>query len=328
MSGNAALRLGAGLTLLGFFLVLPAATSTFYYSSLGVNVLTFGLLAMSLDLLAGTTGLLSFGHAAYLGLGAYGVAYAEAHHRSPMQGIGLALVLVLVVALAFGCVAVRATGMSFGMVTLSLGGVLWGLAFRWTTVTGGENGLPILFRPRVAGLDLNDQKTFYYVTLAVVALSALTLRTIAHSPFGLSLRGIKGDERRMRTLGYGVGLHKYVVYVVTAFFAGIAGILFGFFNLGVTPSALDLHHNFFVLMMVVLGGIGTLWGALLGAAVVELMQLWLSISGVPVASARWQTVMGVCFILVVMFARGGIMGLLELARRLVARHLPRRKRIA
>jgi branched-chain amino acid transport system permease protein len=312
-------RLGAALALLAGFLVLPQVTSTFYYSSLGVSVLTFALLAMSLDLLAGYTGLLSFGHAAVLGVGAYGVAYAEARHASPLASAGIALALVLAVALVFGSVAVRATGMSFGMVTLSLGGVLWGLAFRWTSVTGGENGLPILFRPRVAGLDLGDQKTFYYVTLAVVAVCIVALRTIVHSPFGLSLRGIKSDERRMRTLGYNVGLHKYVAYVVTAFFGGIAGIVYGFFNLGVTPSALDLHHNFFVLMMVVLGGIGTLWGGFVGAAVVVLMQLWLSIAGVPVLSDRWQTVMGSCFILVVLFAKGGIMGSLEQGRRWVAR---------
>jgi branched-chain amino acid transport system permease protein len=311
-------RLGAALLLLAFLVALPELAASFYVS-LGVSVLTFGLLAMSLDLLAGYTGLMSFGHAAYLGLGAYGLGYAERRQVDPLASVAVALGIVVVVALVFGVVAVRARGLSFGMVTLSLGGVLWGLAFRWTSMSGGENGLPILSRPRLAGLDLADPDTFYFVTLGLVAVSVVALRILVHSPFGLSLRGIKSDERRMRTLGYNVALHKYVAYVVAAFFGGLAGVLYGFFNLGVTPSALDLHHNFFAVMMVVLGGIGTLWGGLAGAAVVMLMQLWLSIAGVPLLSSRWQTVMGACFVLVVLFLRGGILGSLEAGWRRVAR---------
>jgi branched-chain amino acid transport system permease protein len=315
---SVAVRVVAAAGLLGFFLVLPHVAATFYVS-LAVSVLTFGLLAMSLDLLAGFTGLMSFGHAAYLGVGAYGVAYAEKEGYSPLESIGLGMGLVLVVALSFGVIAIRATGLSFGMVTMALGGILWGLAFRWTSVTGGDLGLPIIFRPRVAGVDLADPRTFYYVTLAVVTVCAIVLRAVVRSPFGLSLRGIKNDERRMRTLGYNVTLHKYVAYVLAGFFGGVSGVLYGFFNLGVTPSALDLHHNFFALMMVVLGGIGTLWGALIGAAAVMLMQLWLPIAGVPVLSARWQTVMGLSFVVIVLFAKGGIMGSLETGWRRLAR---------
>jgi branched-chain amino acid transport system permease protein len=314
---SAAVRLTAGLGLLAFFVALPHLVGSFKVS-LAVSVLIFGLLAMSLDLLAGTTGLMSFGHAAYLGVGAYAVAYLERRGVDPLQSAGYAVLFVLGVALVFGIVAVRATGLSFGMVTLSLGGILWGLALRWTSVTGADQGLPIIYKPRFWGLDFAEPNTFYYAVVAIVAVSALILRTIVHSPFGLSLRGIKSDERRMRTLGYNVTLHKYVAYVTAGFFGGIAGILFGFFNLGVTPTTLDLHENFFVLIMVVLGGLGTLWGGLAGAAVVVLMQLWLSISNVPLHE-RWQTTMGLCFVVVVMFARGGIMGTLESGWRKLAR---------
>lgn len=296
-----------------FFATFPHFTSTFY-TSLALNVLVFGLLAMSLDILAGYTGMLSFGHAAYLGLGAYGIAYAEHKLHGPTYAMGYALVVVIVAALAFGLIAVRVSGLTFGMVTLALGGIVWGLAFRWVTVSGGDNGLPILFRPTVFGIDLSIGDNYYYFVLVVFVLCAVAMRAIVHSPFGLTLRGIKDNEPRMRTLGYSVMLHKYLVYVLAAFFAGIAGILFGFYNLYISPTALDLSHNFVVVMMVVIGGLGTLWGGLVGAGVIVLMQQWLSIY-----VERWTMVMGGVFVLAVLFARAGLYGSFLLGIRWVVR---------
>jgi branched-chain amino acid transport system permease protein len=307
------LRIGGGLAVLAAFAAVPQVTSSFY-TSLASSVLIFGLLAMSLDLLAGYAGLISFGHAAYLGLGAYGLGYAETHGRGPLTSAAFAVAIVLAVSLVLGFVAVRATGLAFGMVTLSLGGILWGLAYRWVSVSGGDQGLAIVARPRIGGLDLAAPTTYYYAILVVVAVSALVLRVVVASPFGLSLRGIRDDERRMRTLGYAVALHKYVAYVVAGLFAGVAGVLYGFYSYYVTPGALDIPHNFLAVMMIVLGGVGTLWGGLVGAAIVVLMQQWLSLY-----VERWQTIMGVAFVLIVLFARSGVYGTVLLAVRRLRR---------
>lgn len=290
---------------LAFFATLPYFSSTFY-TSLALNVLVFALLAMSLDVLAGSTGLLSFGHAAFLGLGAYGIAYAEQHQHSPLFSIGYALVVVLVVALGFGVVAVRAGGgLTFGIVTMSLGGIVWGLAYRWVAVSGGDNGLPILYRPTIFGVDLTPSRNYYYFVLIVFLACALALQAVVRSPFGLTLRGIKDNESRMRTLGYNTALHKYIAYVVASLFAGVAGILFGFYNLYISPTTLDLPHNFVAIMMVVVGGLGTLWGGLVGSTVIVLLQQWVSIY-----VARWSMVMGAVFVLTVLFARAGLYGAL------------------
>lgn len=305
-------KTAAGLALLAGFAVVPHVLTSFY-TSLTVNVLIFGLLAMSLDLMAGYTGMFSFGHAAYLGLGAYGIAYGENRQLGPLSSVGLSFLVVLAVALVFGLVAVRVRGLTFGIVTMSLGGILWGLAFRWVAVSGGDNGLSIPIRPTIGSLDLSNDRTFYYSVLVVLVVCSLLMTAIVHSPFGLSLRGIKENEQRMRTLGYSVGMHKYIVYVISAFFAGIAGMLFGLYNLYVDPSALDMNHNFLVVMMTVLGGLGTLWGSLVGAAVIVLSQQWLSLY-----LARWAMVLGGVFVLTVLFARAGLFGTAMIAlRRLV-----------
>jgi branched-chain amino acid transport system permease protein len=285
-----------------------------FYTSLALNVLVFGLLAMSLDFLAGYAGLISFGHAAYLGIGAYGVGYAQKNMHGAWWSVGYAVLCVLVAALVFGLIAVRVTGISFGIVTMALGGIVWGLAFRWVSVSGGDNGLPIMFRPEIAGIDLMNSDNYYYVVLVVFVVSAAILALIVRSPFGLSLRGIKDNEKRMRTLGYGVGLHKYIAYVISAFFAGIAGILYAFYNLYIGPTALDIGHNFIAVMMVVVGGLGTLWGGLVGSLVIVLLQQWASLY-----VERWAMLMGGIFVLTVLFARAGLFGSLLLGFRWLER---------
>jgi len=301
-----------GLALLAGFAVIPLVTTSFY-TSLALNILIFGLLAMSLDLMAGYTGMFSFGHAAYLGLGAYGIGYGEKRLLGPLSSVGFSFLVVLAVALVFGLVAVRVSGLTFGIVTMSLSGILWGLAFRWVVVSGGDNGLSIPVRPTIGPFDLTDDMTFYYSVLVVLTVCSLLMMAIVHSPFGLSLRGIKENEQRMRTLGYSVGLHKYVVYVISAIFAGIAGMLFGLYSMYVDPSALDMNHNFLVVMMTVLGGLGTLWGSLIGAAVIVGSQQWLSYY-----FARWAMVLGGVFVLTVLFARAGLFGTISIVlRRLV-----------
>jgi branched-chain amino acid transport system permease protein len=293
------------LVLLAAAVLVPTLGSNFYVSLVS-NFLIFGLLAMSLDLMAGYTGLVSLGHAAALGIGAYGVAVGMARGLSADASIGLALLVILVTAAAFGLVAVRVGGITFVMLTLALGQIVWGLAYRWVSISGGDNGLPVGDRPSIGPIDLGTSDAYYYFVLVVFVVCAALMWLLVRSPFGLSLRGIQDNQQRMRTLGYNVWLHKYLVYVISSFFGGIAGILFAFFNSYVSPTAIDFPHNGTVVQMVVVGGLGTLWGPFVGAILIVLMQQYVSIY-----VARWVTVLGIIFVLVVLFARGGVWGLVK-----------------
>ena len=283
-------------------LAIPQLGSGFYVS-LGLSILIFGLLAMSLDLLAGYTGLVSLGHASFLGVGAYGVAYGLKRGLEPTPAIGLALLAVIVAAAVAGVVAVRVKEITFVILTLALGQIVWGLAYRWVSVSGGDNGLPVGGRPGLGPIDLTDNGAYYYFVLAVFVLCVLLLWALVRSPFGLSLQGIRDNEARMRTLGYNVVVHKYVAFLISAFFGGVAGVLFAFFNLYVSPTTIDFTHNGAVVQMVIVGGMGTLWGPLLGAVVIVFLQQFVSIY-----VTRWVTLLGIVFILVVLFARAGLWG--------------------
>ena len=292
------------LVLLAAAASVPQLGSLFYVS-LASNFLIFGLLAMSLDLLAGYTGLVSLGHAAYLGIGAYGVAVALSHGVDPNVSIGVALVATLAVAAIFGLLAVRVGGITFVILTLALGQVVWGLTFRWVAVSGGDNGLPVGGTLSIGPIDLSDRGSYYYFVLAVFVLCSVLMWALVRSPFGLSLRGIQNNELRMRTLGYNVWLHKYLVFVIAGFFGGVSGVLFAFFNNYVSPTAIDFAHNATAVQMVVVGGLGTLWGPLVGAILIVLMQQYVS-----TFFTRWVTVLGIIFVLTVLFAREGAWGLL------------------
>lgn len=281
---------------------LPQLGSSFYVS-LGLSILCYGLLAMSLDVIAGYTGLVSLGHASFLGVGAYGIAYGLKQGMDPVVAMGFSIFCVVVVAALFGLVAVRVKELTFVILTLALGQIVWGLAYRWVSISGGDNGLPVGGRPGFGPIDLTDNSAFYYFVLAVFAVCAFLMWMLVRSPFGLSLRGIRDNEARMRTLGYNVALHKYVAFVISASFGGIAGILFAFYNLYVSPTMIDFAHNGTIVQMVIVGGLGTLWGPLVGATVIVLLQQLVSIY-----VQRWVTVLGVLFVLVVLFARTGLWG--------------------
>jgi branched-chain amino acid transport system permease protein len=293
----------AGAIALAGFAVVPQTNSTFYLA-LAFNVLIFALLAMSADLLGGYTGLFSLAHASLFGMAAYGVAISQNHGYSPWESVAWGLGGALAVAAVTGSIAVRVDGLAFVMVTLAIGQMLWGLAFRWTSFTGGENGQVVFARPTLFGHSLVDNVDFYWFTLVVVGVLMLVLRLIVTSPFTLVLKGIRDNEPRMRSLGYRTYLHKYAAWVLAAFFAGCAGVLFAFYNLFVSSSAIDFLHNGYVLVMVVFGGMGTLWGALIGAAFIVCSQQWLSLY-----THRWLTVVGVVLILTILFAPGGVLGI-------------------
>jgi branched-chain amino acid transport system permease protein len=291
---------------------VPFTTS--FVILLATRALAFSILVMSLDLLLGFTGLASLGQAAYFGVGAYMTAILAAKH-----GIGLGFDFWLVVlaglligaalAAVFGLLAIRATGVYFLMITLALGQCVWGLAYRWNSLTGGDNGINIQVRPKF-GIDLSNEVTFFYVVLAVFALSLLAMYVLVRSPFGRSLAGIRERELRMKILGYNTWLHKYLAFIVAGAFGGLSGVLWAHTAGIVSPDNVVLTTSVDALLMAVLGGAGTLVGGVLGAFIVIAIREYLS-TLVP----WWQYVLGGIYVLTIFYLPSGLMGIPDRLRR-------------
>jgi branched-chain amino acid transport system permease protein len=272
------------------------------------QVLVLGIMAMSVDLLLGYTGLPSLGQAAYLGVGAYLTAIL-----ATKLGFGLGWDFFLVVlfgmlagaatAAFFGLFAIRASGVYFLMITLALGMCVWGLAYRWNSLTGGDNGINMRGRPKLGDLAFSNDLVFFYVVLGFFLAAFFALRLLVHSPFGRSLVGIRERELRMKILGYNTWLHKYIAFVIAGAFGGLAGVLWAHLNGIVSPSDVLLPASVDALLMVVLGGPGTLVGGLIGASVVVFLREYLA-TLVP----WWQYVLGSVYVLTILYLPGGIMG--------------------
>jgi branched-chain amino acid transport system permease protein len=292
---------GAGAVLL--LLLVPPYLSTFMLSLL-TQALIYSILAMSLDIILGYTGLASLGHAAYFGLGAYAVGILATRYGAGFwTTLVVGIVAALVVAALFGLIALRATGVYFLMITLALGMVVWGLANRWVSVTSGDNGISGVPRPALFGWTLSGAIPFYYLALAAFLVSFLLLRVMVRSPFGQTLIGIRESESRMRTLGYNVWLHKYVGFLAAGAFGGFGGVLWAYYNGFVSPSDLELATSVETLLMVALGGRGTLIGPALGAGVIVLLK-----NLVSVYTHRWLLILGAVYIGTIVYAPEGIVG--------------------
>ncbi|HEV8722877.1 MAG TPA: branched-chain amino acid ABC transporter permease [Candidatus Binatia bacterium] len=292
-----------------FFLLLvsPPFLSSFLLTLL-TQALIYGILAMSLDIILGYTGLASLGHAAYFGIGAYSVGILTTRYGAAF-GITLpaGVLLAVFVAAIFGTVALRATGVYFLMITLALGMIVWGLAHRWVTMTQGDNGISAISRPDL-GLpwSLSLSIPFYYFALAGFVIALSVLRVIVRSPFGQTLVGIRESESRMRTLGYHVWLHKYIGFVIAGGFGGFAGVLWAYYNGFVSPVDLQLATSVEVLLMVALGGRGSLIGPALGAGIIVLLK-----NLVSVYTHRWLLILGAVYILTIVYAPEGILGAIK-----------------
>jgi branched-chain amino acid transport system permease protein len=266
--------------------------------------LTFiaALLAGSVNLLAGLAGLVSIGHAGIAAAGAYGVAWAAVHDVGLPAQLGVAAALTLAVSVVYALTTMRTTGIVFLMITLALGMTVFGLALKLSSVTGGQNGLTGIRRPEA----VDEWWQFYFFTAALYGVCLLVLGVVARSPFGLTLRGVRESPSRMTSLGYSVTAAKFVAVVISGVFAGSAGVLLAWNSEFMSPSVASFSRSALAVVMVIVGGTGTLLGPLVGAGIVVAAEYWLS-SYVE----RWQTVLGVVLILVVLFAPRGIVGGLE-----------------
>jgi branched-chain amino acid transport system permease protein len=287
-------------------LVAPLLSA--YPLTLLTQAAIIAILAMSLDVLLGYTGLPSLGHAAYFGVAAYTVGILTTEHQLGFLPCLLAgVALAALTAGIFGLLAIRASGTYFLMITLALGMVVWGLAFRWVSMTKGDNGIAGVPRPEL-GLpwSLGQPLPFFYFALAAAVVAWALLGLLVRSPFGMSLQGIRESESRMRALGYNVWLHKYLAFVIAGTFAGFAGVLWAYYNGFVSPVDVQLVTSVETLLMVALGGPGTLAGPALGATLIVFLKNFVS-----VYTKRWLLILGAVYIGVILFAPQGVLGAIK-----------------
>ena len=303
--------LAATVIVAACLIVAPAILRSDFHIGLLTQILIYGLCALSLNVLVGYGGLTSLGHAAFLGIAAYGVPIlVDRYGFGHLSGALLTLAATTAIALGFGLLALRAVGLGFLMITLALGQICWGVAYRWVGLTNGDNGMSFPRRPAPFGIDIEPAASFYYFTLIVFAVAALFLWRLALSPFGASLTGSRDQPRRMRMLGYNVGAIQLAAYVIGGFWAGVSGILFIYYYKFASPYALSLQQSAEILLMTLLGGASTFVGPLAGAVVITLVK--------NVASSyveRWNALLGAIFVIsVVLMPQGIVPGFLKLVR--------------
>ena len=288
-------------------LVLPPFLPSYWLTIL-IQMLIYAILAMSLDVLMGYTGLASFGHCAYFGTSAYMVAILSTRFKVGFLGcVSSALMAAIGIAALFGLLLAHTEGVYFLMITLALGMIVFGLAYRWVSMTGGDNGIAGIYRPELGlPVSLDEPIVFYYLVLIIFLFVFFCLHVFLRSPFGQSLLGIRESESRMRNLGYNTWLHKYLAFIVAAGFSGISGILWAYYNGFVSPMDVELTASFEAFLMVILGGAGTLIGPAVGAGVIVFLRNFISSY-----TERWLLIIGAVYILTIMYAPDGLGGLVK-----------------
>ncbi len=291
--------------LITLILILTPLGINSYGLSLLTQVLIFGILAMSLDILIGYTGLVSFNHATFFGVSAYTTGilfYCGWKNFWLTLGAGIAVSTAL--AILLGLVVLRSSGPYFLMITLAFGQMIFALAWRWRSLTGGDDGLPGISRPDLGlPVSMENNISFYYLVLVFFLATLFALWKFVHSPLGMSVVGVRESESRMQALGYNTFGLKLAAYALAAAVSGLAGVLYVYFTGFISPQELNWTMSGLIILMVIIGGAGTLVGPVIGAAVILVLQNLISSY-----TDRWPLFMGILFILCVMYARNGILG--------------------
>jgi branched-chain amino acid transport system permease protein len=299
--------LGIAIGLLIFFPpILPK-----YSVSLLTQGLIYAIVAMSLDILIGYTGLRSLGHSAFFAIGAYVAAILATKYQVGFAvTLGASFLFALGASAAVGLMALRATGIYFLMITLAVAMSLWGLLYRWVSLTGGDNGIANIPRPAMALFwTLNNPIHFYYFILFFFLLCLVLFFLLIQSAYGKTLVGIRDSELRMKVMGYNVWLHKYLIFAIAGGFAGLGGNLYAYYNGFVGPDLSNLAHCIIFVLMVSLGGPGKLVGALLGAFIITFLEHLVS-----VYTGRWVMILAGVYVMTSVYAPQGILGLLKKTR--------------
>ena len=294
-------RIAALIVALVALATLPFWIAGTYYLNVSIQILFYAIFALGLNVLVGYAGLVSLGHAGLFGI----VAYAAGFLLGEGFGHPLAIVGAMVIGLAgtavFAALSLRAIGIGFIMITLAIGEILWGLAYRWISFTGGDNGVSLASRPAPFGFSMASPYTFYYVTLIVFLLAVIMKAIFVRSPFGAALCGTRDQPRRMTALGYHVWAIRFWACMFSGLLTCIAGILFVYYTQFISPQTLALTSSAEVLLMVISGGPATLLGPIVGAALVVLVKT--VVSGFI---ERWNFLLGAIFVAIVIFMPEGL----------------------
>jgi branched-chain amino acid transport system permease protein len=297
MSGRIVALALAGAALI----TLPYWMQGSYYINVSSQILFYAIFALGLNVLAGYGGLVSLGHAGLLGIVAYAVAYTLQAGLGHPVAILVALVIGLASMAVYAALSLRATGIGFIMITLALGEIIWGLAYRWISITNGDNGINVRTRPEPFDLSLASPVAFYYACLIVFLLALAMVTVFIRSPFGAALMGTRDQARRMNALGYHVWAIRFWACMFSGLLTAVSGILFVYYNQFISPQALDLTSSAEVLLMVIAGGAGTLFGPVVGAALVVIVK-----SVVSAYVTRWNMLLGAIFVAIVILMPEGL----------------------
>jgi branched-chain amino acid transport system permease protein len=301
-----------GSALIAAALLLPPFVAGDFYINLASQILIAAIFALSLNLLVGFGGMTSLGHASYLGVAAYLSALMTTRYGFDHGAAALISILgTIAMAAFFGVIALRASGLGFLMITLALSQVLWGLAYRMSNITNGDNGIAGLTRPAPFGISLESPVTFYWFTLIVTVIAFVLMAIFVSSSFGSSLKGVRDQPRRMAALGFNPWMIRWITFIYASFWGGVAGLLYVYYNKYIHPTSLSTTSSAEALLGVIAGGSGTLAGPAVGAALVLLLKNYAS-----AYIERWNMLLGLVFLFIVLVMPTGIVpGLQKLTAR-------------
>jgi branched-chain amino acid transport system permease protein len=272
-----------------------------YYVNVASQILFYAIFALGLNVLVGYAGLVSLGHAALFGIAAYATGYMLQNGFGHPAAIIVSLIVGIGSTAAYAVLSLRSTGIGFIMITLALGEILWGLAYRWISLTGGDNGISLHTRPEPFGYSLSAPNTFYYTTLLVFLLSVAAMTVFVRSPFGAALMGTRDQPRRMNALGYHVWAIRFWACLMSGLLTSMSGILFVYYTQFISPQTLSLTSSAEVLLMVISGGPGTLLGPIVGAGLVVVVK-----NVVSGYIERWNFLLGAIFVAIVILMPEGL----------------------
>jgi branched-chain amino acid transport system permease protein len=283
-------------------LLLPPLFAGDFYINLASQILIAAIFALSLNLLVGFGGMTSLGHASYLGVAAYTAALLTSRYGF---GHGAAAIIsmtgTIAMAAFFGVIALRATGLGFLMITLALSQVLWGLAYRMSNVTNGDNGIAGLTRPAPFGISIDSAASFYWFALIVASFAFVMMAIFVSSAFGSSLKGVRDQPRRMAALGFNPWMIRWITFVYAGFWGGVSGLLYVYYHKYIHPTSLSITSSAEALLGVIAGGSGTIGGPAIGAALVLLLKNYAS-----AYLERWNMLLGLVFLFIVLVMPGGL----------------------
>jgi len=303
-------RYAAAIAALALLVSLPLWVGNTYYINVASQILLFAVFALALNVLVGYAGLVSLGHAGLFAIAGYSGALMLQAGYGHLVADSAALIITLAASAIFAALALRSTGIGFLMITLALGQIVWGVAYRWASLTNGDNGVNVTTRPAPFGISLANAPSFYLACLVVFLLALASMAVFVRSPFGASLRGTRDQAQRMNALGYNVWLIRFLAIMFSGFWAGVSGLLFIYYSQFISPQVSALTASAEVLLMVIAGGTATLLGPIAGAAIVVIVK-----NVVSAYIERWNLVLGVIFVLIISFMPEGLVpGSVRLAR--------------